>query len=259
LLAPRFEPTPAPYLERAGELAALDAAFPAAEGVFLVGEEGTGRRALAWTWLARLRAGEGPPHLRALWGEPYIRWGEGTFGVIPFVPPPAGRTAVRAFYDEEGRREHDAARAREEPGSRWLVIVPPDQLDAARRAYDPRGRFATVSLPAVEEPDRIAIWVCASAEVPGADLARVLEVFRLAGRGLELPDAPWVPWVRAGQARGWFSTPDGPRSFTPRPWLRRAVAEGRVELAPRHRANLARYVPGGDLRDLVELDRLARS
>jgi hypothetical protein len=258
-----FEKTPVPYVERAGELAALDAAFPRAGGAFLVGDEGTGRGMLAGTWLARARVGDVPPHLHALWGERHVRFAESTFGSIPLAPPPAGRIAARAVYDlGEERRERDASRVRQETSSRWLVLVTPGQLEASKRAYDPRDVFATISLPAITDADRIATWVCASAEMSDADLGHILEVFRYAGRGaLELPDDPWIPWLRTGgTARGWFSTPRGPREFAPRAWIRRAVAAGRIDrLDSPHCAGLARYVPGGDLGDLLELERFVRS
>src|SRR5205085_12702490 len=120
----------------------------------------------------------------------------------------AGRVVVRALADSDETRDEGAARVRAESTSRWMIIVPPNRIDAARAAYDPSRTFATVTLPAIRDVDRVALWVCASFEDPDANLARVLGVFFDAARGHELPATPWQPWRHDGsRIEGWFLTP----------------------------------------------------
>jgi hypothetical protein len=229
LCPPRFESCPRSYVECRGVLSELDRLMERYRGVFVVGagKEGYGGAELVRTWMARTRSGDVPASLASLWGGS----GEGVvtshsgWSVLP-TSVPLGRVEVRSLMDREAAfatAESDASAVTE---GRWLVVTTPEHLESARRHVDPSNEFGVVTLAVPNEAERVATWLCQTADGVLEDpLARVLSV--LSDRVFEIPEQPWNTWGAAGPLKGWHDLmPLRPSAVRVRGWVRKSLREG---------------------------------
>lgn len=165
--------TPA-YWERHGGIEAIERELSETRGVFIVGTEGSGRRALvdACAWRARLRDGPAPLHGLELWWAPSVHsgyWREGSLlqkHVDWFngsLDRGETRPAITVFPGLETALWEGSLQKLMDKGTprdRFVIIATPAEMEEARRCLSVTHAFRNICVPELRASDHITLWVC---------------------------------------------------------------------------------------------------
>ncbi|MBX3252065.1 MAG: ATP-binding protein [Myxococcales bacterium] len=170
---------PEPYLERDGELRALERHLADGPGALVIGPRGSGRRSLVAACQSRHRRGEGPAVLRnhafnldRFYDVPHVD----ARGDVVLPPEMSDRCVfalvhhgVEAAVDPAAElhpawlaalREGVRRSLRPELGFRLVLGLTPERHEAVRALLSEVDRLPTIHLAPHESRERVGVWIC---------------------------------------------------------------------------------------------------